>query len=56
MTEADLAGPADPVDGFAALAALELPPQIAAAAARALGDGAPLGAPRSSRWFRRRVS
>jgi stage V sporulation protein K len=27
-----------------------------AAAARALGDGAPLGAPRSSRWFRRRVS
>jgi hypothetical protein len=40
MTEADLAGPADPVDGFAALAALELPPQIAAAAARALGDGA----------------
>jgi exodeoxyribonuclease V alpha subunit len=34
---ADLFSPADPVD---ALAALELPPQIAAAAARALGDGA----------------
>jgi Helix-hairpin-helix containing domain/UvrD-like helicase C-terminal domain len=37
---ADLFSPADPADPVDALAALELPPQIAAAAARALGDGA----------------